>query len=179
MVKLLDLLKENKPAISLFNIQFDVNGWEGPFSDVNEFRHVSKQLEKIKSARAFIVANNGILTHGTKEGLHTFYGEIDLRESYLHFHYSSGMADRIVKEGDDLVLEYLAINKKNGVESSPRYTLDKLYSTLSNEKMSTKIGALREALQQHANYRSESIAKRKNTRLKLLENAYRRKVSDQ
>ena len=84
--------------------------------------------------------------------------------------------DRIVVDNKgDLIFEDIEM----GIKPSPRYTLDGLYSILPNEKMNTRIKALRGALQQHANYQLESIAKRKETRLKLFENAYRRKVSGQ
>lgn len=176
MVGLLERIKKKTSAKALFNIQFNVVGWERGFRHVDEFRCAARKLEEIGSERKFTVYSDGRLVHGLEKGLHSFCGEIDLREDHpryeIHIHYFKGDVEHISTKGNNLVLKDILV-------TSPRYTLEGLYSTLPNEKMSTRIGALKTALQEHVGYEFKSIAKRKDTRLKLLENAYRRRVSNQ
>lgn len=174
----------------LYNVDISLNDWQGPFKDKDIFEIIAKRY--VDATKNFAgkrkVLRNGKLYSGSDSRLHTRKGSVNLYElGQPHVHFDDGglqyvegplaafggvTLDSTRKYWDDR--EFLGGDKR-----LPWYTLSGLYSTLPNEKISTRINALEEHLKHHANFDFGSIAKRKETRLKLLENAYRRLVSNQ
>ncbi len=79
-------------------------------------------------------------------------------------------------------------NLKNGkanlssvrIEGPVIRTLDGLYSTLKNERQNTRIGAILSELEKRDDkFSFDSIATKKETRLKLLERQYQQRISNQ
>jgi len=175
--------------VPIFNVHLKITGWEGPFGDYNEFRHVVRGLNYLgdSSTIAYKVMENGKLVPGLREGLHTYSGEIDLGEMGLHIHYNGGGIGPLLREGDSVFLLDEKMNYENGMKRKPRYTLQGLYETLTDNRMNTKIKRLEEELKEqdkykfntNLRYQFNSIVKHKETKVKLLENAYRRRVSNQ
>lgn len=121
---------------------------------------------------------DGRLVSGPKDGLHTYSGEIDLTELDVHIHFNKGIG-RLVREGDSIFLKDEKRNYEAGIKQTPIYTLQGMYATLPNNQRITKIKKLEEELKQHVEYEFNSIARLEKTRLKLLENAYKKKIPSQ
>ncbi len=176
------LVGEEK-EVPIFNLHFEITGWQGPFRDYNEFKDVVDKLNYLRdsSTIAYKILEDGRLVPGSKEGLHTFHGELDLKgiSRMLHFYSENGNLHYIYRGGENLFLAGIFKNNKDGINQKPRYTLQGLYATLADNKINTKIRRLEEELKEHKGYEFNSIARHKETRLKLLENAYRRMVSNQ
>ncbi|VVB78072.1 Uncharacterised protein [uncultured archaeon] len=178
----LNMLKkrEVKEKTPIFNIHLKITGWEGPFRDYNEFRHVVDHFNYLpdSSTIGYRVLENGKLVPGTKTGLHTYSGEIDLSEFDMHIHFKSGIG-HIVKEGNSIFLKDEKDDYNAGFPRTPIYALEGLYATLPNNQRITKIRKLEKELKEQRGYEFNSIARLEKTRLKLLENTYRRKISSQ
>ena len=183
-MSLLDLLgkktktekKEEKP---LFNIEINIDGQQGPFKSFDYFLYIAKTADRVSKnyIGSFSVTDNRRLIRCVTKGLHTYRGEIDLEETpafgvyHVHHHHGIGVSD-IIHENGNIFLSHI-------FDEEPIYTLQGLYNSLPNQKINTKINALLGSLENHTNYEFNSIATKKETRLKLLENAYRRLISNQ
>lgn len=157
----------------LFNISINLRDWQGPFKDISYFLLVANIVSKFSlyHGKESHVCKNGRVSLGHIKGLHTFVGDIDFPEAdHLHFGRNvSGFEFR----NNNLFL--------TNSGQTPIYTIEGLYATLSSNKINTKIRALSDALRYTHDYKNftESISSRKETRLKLLENMYRRNISSE
>ena len=174
---LINFLKKEKKSenieVPLFNINIALKGWKGPFKDIAHFELIADRERDRRNCNGdFYVLSGGRLLKGKKENLHTFKGDLDLEE-YTHVHHNYGIhiSDIISKNGDLFFSHIFGTN--------PVYTLQGLYNSLPNKKINTKINMLIDALETHTNYKFNSISKRKETKLKILENAYKRLISNQ
>lgn len=179
----------------IFNVGISIDGWQGPFKYMGEFdsMHKKKQQAREFYSGRFMVMNTGRIARGGKTGLHTRKGTVHLDEPnpLPHVHYKDGGIDDIsFKDGcayidniHDIFCDAANSDKENAemLEKAlkPTYTLEGLYSTLPDQKMNTRITALEQQLKEKRDFAFQSIAKRKETRLKLLEHQYRRKISGQ
>ena len=165
--------QQPKPTpVPAFNIVIDIEGWEGPFDSLEEFEGMAHKVSIAESQYVgqFHVLSSSRLSHGFKEGVHTYKGEVDLRDQPIHVHYGHRIDDiYFTSEGT-------FFGRRDRV---PKYTLQGLYKTLPNDKTSTRISALRSTLESRVGYKFDSIATRKEVQLRLLENQYRRRISDQ
>ena len=172
----------------LCNVHISLNDWQGPFKDEDIFEIIAKRYNDAKKnfAGKRKLLRNGELNLGSDSRLHTRKGSVDLYAlGQPHVHFDDGGLQYI--EGPTAMFGPVTLNSNRKYWESfsdedrrlPWYTLNGLYSTLPNERMSTRIQVLEKHLKHHACYNFESIARRKETRLKLLENAYRRLVSNQ
>ncbi|MFH1248797.1 MAG: hypothetical protein V1660_01455 [archaeon] len=122
------------------------------------------------------------MVKGFKNDLHTYHGTIDLDDlgegPHIHFNEKKGI-DYVVDSNEGIFLKDVMGDAKYAEKISPIYTLGGLYHSLPNNRMNTRIEALKDTLFAHARYEFDSIAKRKETVLKLLEHKYREFVSDQ
>jgi hypothetical protein len=178
--------KGKKKSLDVFNISFSISGYHGPFRDFYDFFSRAEIASKVKPyVGNFHVNNNGEVKPGFINGLHTLNADFDLDEfrsssgilggiSMHHIPYNSeqysGILDVLVSSEKMLFLD---------VRGNPIYTLDGLYSTLPNNKINTRINAINQCLEYFDNPLDNSIATRKETKLKIAENLYRRKVSNQ
>jgi hypothetical protein len=167
--------EEEKPEEPLFNISINLRNWQGPFKDINYFLIVEKTVSQFSlyHGKESHVCKDGRVSLGHIEGLHTFVGDIDFPEAD-HLHYGRNISEFEFRN-NNLFLTNIGKN--------PIYTIEGLYSTLSNNKINTKLKALSDVLKlstpsQYKTF-SESISTRKETRLKLLENIYRKNISNQ
>ncbi len=117
----------------------------------------------------FIVYNSGQLRRGIDTTLHTYETKIEYCDNCIHFP-SGRVIDSIVKNSEPFL--------KTEFET-PRFTLDGLYSSVCPE-VSEKPELLIEYIKQfNSKFQFNSIATHENTRLKLLENVYKRYISNQ
>ncbi|MBU2616259.1 MAG: hypothetical protein KKC19_04105 [Nanoarchaeota archaeon] len=163
----------------VFNIDIGVDGWQGPFDSLIMLRSTADKTEIAKKyfVGQFHVDNSGRLWRGHEKELHTFEGKVNLWEWHdnesPHVHYEGNFNDIFIR-GGEVKFEHGTVIER------PIYTLQGLYISLPNDKMNTRINTLEDELKYHAGFEySGSIAKRKETRLRLLENKYRKMVSDQ
>lgn len=173
--------EDKKGKLPIFNLSTNITGFQGPFKNLNEFLSRSESAKYFKNyIGVFHVCRNGELKHGFINGLHRYRAEFDLEEltsfsSYKHIHGDNGKVLDIYFKNDKLFLYR--------VPSEPIFTLDGLYSILPNQKINTKINAmliiLKDYNREDFGDSLQSIATRKETKLKLLENKYRRIVSNQ
>ena len=154
------------------NIHIDLTGWNRGYDDIRHFLNVAHDTKKVIGYMGdHTVLENGFLVPGKRSGLHTYSAEIDVDESVSspHLHLVGG---KVVRLAD------ITLRLEDCIVDKPRYTLSGLYETLPNNQMNTRMRALREYLTE-VGFQDESIAARKETRLKLLETHYRRLISDQ
>ena len=191
----------------VYNVKIDIKGWNGPFSSRGQLKRMIGHVDeaRLNYEGFFYVTNSGRLICGYKKGLHTYEGEVDLSEIHQgrlpHVHWKGGhiLEDILIKGGKVFFKEEkeryermkniilpeevdgkYVLSDKSMQHIPPIYTLSGLYENLPNEKMNTKIAVLTDEIKKHnPDFEFNSIAKSKELRLKLLENKYRRLVSDQ
>ena len=179
-MKLLSLSRKKVPSktkteVPLYNVDISFREWKGPFRNIREFEHIAKIFTRIEGLKgSFFVTNEGRLVIGSQQGLHTYKANIDLTQPN-HVHIEEKLPSYLEYKNEKIFLDayYQTPNNK------PVYTLNGLYETLENNKLNTKIKALEDNLKNHKDYDFNSITRPKEIRLKLLENAYRRLISDQ
>ena len=165
---------KSKEETPLFNLLIKLEGWRGPFKDFNSFLYIA-ELARFNShleGKCYVMPN-GEIKKGSVGGLHTFEAYIDLYAKN-HIHYG--------KRGRVLPLQNPVTIDPKDLPKSPKYTLNGLYEVYSAKGMCMGLDTKIAILSHKINPESEmfnSIAKRKITKLKLLENAYRREISDQ
>jgi hypothetical protein len=176
------------------NIYF--TGWEGVYSDLSHFKNIAKKVEILEpflGEKTLLL--DGSLSSGFNVKLHKFDLEFDLREGYNvdgtfyinskwesfqyynlpHAHFEGGT---VISVSPQFFMKKIP-QFMDGAFSRPYYALRGLYSTLPNEKLNTRINALRQELLIRKGYHEDSIAIRKETMIKLLENKYRKLISNQ
>ncbi|MCK4650218.1 hypothetical protein KAT36_03210 [Candidatus Pacearchaeota archaeon] len=117
----------------------------------------------------FIVYNSGQLKRGIDTTLHTYETKIEYCDNCIHFP-SGRVIDSITKDSKPFL---------EAKFETPCFTLDGFYSIVCPE-VSEKSKSLTEYIKQfNPKFQFNSIATHENTRLKLLENAYKRYVSNQ
>jgi hypothetical protein len=175
---------KEKESVPLFNLNLKLDDWKGPFDSFSIFLRtadLAKTFSRLHDQKFHILSHKygGELASGNKEGLHTYNGTIGLYEYNIdHIHYgTNGKHDKMskfdIREGDKFILDAVGIN--------PIYTLEGLYTTLEDEKMTTKIRSLSGELEKHTSFDPNEILKNhlkrtKETKLKLLENKYKNLV---
>ena len=140
---------------------------------------LGKKRERYRALSDCHVTDTGRIVDGTIGGLHTCEGEMNLDESSQHIHFE-GEGIGNFKNDWPLIPFYLDINR-SGLSVTPRHTLSGLYA---QSKESNHFDLLRGAFEAHTSFEmdkflEESISTREETREKLLENKYRRMISDQ
>lgn len=185
---MLGLTKEKIRSLKpLYNVDIKLTGFQGPFNSLVDFEVIGKLVSRLRDLQGkFYILENGELVSGKKERIHTFYCELDVsvigRLPYIH--YPNGQLSYITRIKGKPFLEEGVMDYKtrfeHGIEPrNPMYTLKGLYNTIENDRLNTKINALTDALKEHVKYDFQTIAKRKRTKICLLENAYKRLVSNQ
>ncbi len=114
----------------------------------------------------FIVYNSGRLEHGRDNNLHCFTADIGYGDDYLHLN------GNVI--GINHNTEPPSLNAKFEI---PRFTLGGFYATHSLlDRENTLVTEIQKFNQE---FEFNSIARYDRTKTKLLENAYRKYVSDQ
>lgn len=121
----------------------------------------------------FVLLGSGELIRGSSPYLHTYRTELGFCDD--HIHLGPGNMNKVLinlmrdNEG------HLYLDAKY---ETPHFTLDgaRLMSLNKSNRLKVLEGIIR---QHNPGFRLNSIATREDTRLKLLENAYKRYVSDQ
>ena len=180
------------------NLKIDLTGWQKNYSSLIDFVNLSEKMNVLsKFYGDFRLLRDGSLVRSPLDSrFHTHEVELDLRENFRynfpdtfemrpfrdynppHLHFKNNgkiLGDISPDSFDDIETTKLSCSPF----SKPHYTLNGLYFTLPDMKMNTKIEALQKEILYKTGYKSESIATRKETRLKVLENTYKRKISDQ
>jgi hypothetical protein len=142
-----------------------------------------------------LLLDGSLLCSSLDNRLHTYSAEIDLEEvdfsflkipdtlemrPYRHYglpHLHLGPRMVIADIDPASFEESKPLRLMCSPFSRPHYTLKGLYDSLPNERMHTRIDALKDELARRNGYSFESIVTSGKTKLKLLENLYRRKVS--
>ena len=195
------------PKQPICNLDITITGWEGKYGEENraEFLSKSNKLRKLgRFAGDYTLLRDGTFKLGSTKGLHRYSGEIDLNETFNlnvpdnfemrpfynynlpHVHitgdsgyfHSGYMLGHISPESLTDKLNPLKF-QENAPLSMPHYTLEGIYYMLDNSKMSTKINAIQKELLEKKGYEFNSIATKKETRVKLLELKYRQLISNQ
>ncbi len=163
----------------IVNIHVSLSGWRGPFVNEAHFDRISRayQESKEKIGGFWIVDSEGNVQRGLMHGLHTIELERDVSDFppliMPHLSMKNGRVIRLTP-GGSFISEELYFG------DVPIRTLDGLYSSLPNQDDNTKIHYLVMDLKAHnPDYKFDSISTREKTRLRLLENTYRMKISDQ
>jgi hypothetical protein len=160
-----------KSPIALFNLSIKLDGWQGPFKHFNYFLDIARIAEEYSHLKGdHYVTSNGEIKCGKMENLHTFEAEIDLTQKD-HIHY--GKRFHILPLYSPSMISFEGLY-------SPVYTLKGLYETIP--RIMRNINSKIERLSQEFDPKDKifnSIAKKSKTKLKLLENKYRREISDQ
>jgi len=172
---------------ALYNVEITLTGWEGPFESKAEIHRMSSLLKKYEGVGwRSRVLETGELIWGKQKGLHTYFGKLDVQGvGFPHVHFKGGEMNYIIREKhnkiffSEIVSGYESRRELGMKPRSPRYTLQGLYATLPDNKLNTKVRFLEEVLKEHEDYDFESIAKRNEIKVKLLESAYKRMVSSQ
>jgi len=167
-----NILKESS-EVPLFNLNISLNDWHGPFAHISSLVMAAEKVKKnLHLVGERHVTSKGDVKNGKIDGLHTFQAEMDLyQEGHIHY----GPNQRILSFIQPRIVNYHDLPKH------PRYTLKGLYETLPQRCRNDPLSQI-EALSQEFTTREiafGSIAKHSKTILKLLENKYRREVSNQ
>jgi hypothetical protein len=172
-------LKDKLSNFAMYNLDIKLeDGWQGPFEEPRDLQLMNERLKEVLPfVGDFTVYRDGRLLCLKTEGLHTYSGIIDVDQND-HIHFGSPGRRNISRIKKNWLREKSLVDGFYTPES-PVYTLDGLYDTLEDNSEELKIGTLVDALEEHANYNFESIATGEKTRLKLLENSYRKHISDQ
>jgi len=160
---------------------------KGPFKDFGELEeeYLAVQEKGRGFLGNFVLLSSGELRKGIQKGLHTFVAELEAESPRnIHIHYGKNRGTMLIleKHKGEIVTEHYPISVKS--RESPKYTLEGFYDTLPNQEVGTRLKALkhefgRQGLQERLLNFNNSIAKRNETKLKLLENLYKREISDQ
>jgi hypothetical protein len=191
-------LERVNPKQQVCNLHIDINGWQRTYRnlDYQTFLSNSKKLGVLGKFRGDfrLLMDGSLIPSIPDEGFHSYGAEIDLDEVYKinfsttkfgplrylglpHLHFVPG-GEIVGHIHPDSLEDRSELKLTSCPFSRPHYTLKGLYNSLEDEKFNTKINALRDELGR-GGYVDNSIANRKQTKLKLLENRYRRKVSNQ
>lgn len=190
-------IRDLKQPIS--NLDIALTGWQGDYShsDYAKFSNTSKVFNELKRFNGkFTILRDGTLIPSLNSKLHTYYGKLDINEGNINrgpdtienspYRYYNLPTIELTKEGYTFEIHPDCFYNKKMLKlrdynflSRPHYTLEGLYDSLPSPKMSNKINALEEELLKRRGIKNESIVRRKLTKLKLLENKYRKFVSDQ
>ena len=170
---------------AIANIKINPGDWpQGPFPNINDLKNAYTRVQNLEFFLGnFIIFNSGELKRGSEKGLHTIVKTMDatLWNGDYHLH---GMGIKGIlylrKKGKKLVTE----NYPRCFSDNPHYTLSGLYGTLPNQEIGTKIKAIKQELHKRDYHKiltqfNHSISKNNKLRLKLLENLYKREISDQ
>jgi hypothetical protein len=168
-----DLEKSLEKETPLFNLSIELHDWEGPFKNFDYFLGIAKIAKEYSHLRGdHHVTSEGDIKYGKLTNLHTFKAEIDLAQKD-HIHYGKNV---II-----LPLQTLTTVNRKELPSHPVYTLRGLYATIPERHRTDRISKLNKLSEEFLlrNKKLESIAKNPKTIIKLLENKYRREISDQ
>ncbi len=192
------IAKKQNPKQPICNLKIELNGWQGNYTDFSSFMSTANKLRILgKFEGEFRLLLDGSLINASPNPMFHSYSATLHLEEVSRLDFEQGFKTRPFRY---LGLPHIHL-KDNGYIfgsitpdsfgelkptklmcspfSRPHYTLEGLYDSLPNEKMNTKITALQKELLERTGYVFESVALRKDTRLKLLEHQYRRKVSNQ
>lgn len=167
----------------VFNLSLSLEEFKGPYKNLIEFRVYGSRVLQLKALEGnFHVLGNGEIRPGFKEGLHTYEGKFDLGLSSHRIILNSGL------EGDIRKLEIIPGKKfpfklEQG-SSYPVYTLGGIYSKVKKKtSKEEKIRVLSASLERLTGYDSHSVVNSEkiseNSKLEILENNYKRLVSNQ
>lgn len=117
----------------------------------------------------FVVYNSGKLNRGRNNSLHTYEAKLEYCKTHIHF--SMGGITHIIDKNQKPFL-------KAEFEDS-RFTLNGLYSSVKSWKLEKPQILIDHIKKFNPEFQFNSIAIHENTRVKLLENAYKKYVSNQ
>ena len=163
---------------AIYNVKINIGEWpKGPFSDIEELKRAYKNVIDVEPFLGdFILMNSHELKRGYEKGLHTK----EFIDQNYHLSWKGSGVIYLFKKGKKIVTEYYP--QKSLLP--PHYTLGRLYETLSHQTYEAKMSAMRNELEKHGlneelgNF-DKSLAKNKRLRLLLLENLYKKYISDQ
>ncbi len=168
--------KRNYPVFNIL-LQLDSRGEIHKKFDYERMDNIGKYIG------IFNALDSGKLVRGIKYGLHTFEGEISREEigpraSITHAHLKPHMRiEEIHVMGNSAYV-------KNRSGLGPLYTIKGLYREKYPKTDKEKIELIAEELEEKTFFDSKksldnSIAKYDKTKLKILENQYKRRISNQ
>jgi len=117
----------------------------------------------------FIVYNSGRLERGRKHYLHTNTTTIDYGDDHVH------IKGQII----DIATNHNSKPSLNAKFRDRQFTLDGFYAHNSFNEKNKEKALYKETRKSNSSFRFDSIATHSRTRIKILENAYRRYVSNQ
>lgn len=180
------LTKKKKDLKVLYNVNIKLTEFLN-VKNLHDFYVLSNLVDRVKDLEgSFYVLETGELIRGKKDGLHTFSGELDVCDvgRLPHVHYKEKPFNYVLRDNGkpffEEVKEVFEISKEVDLEQrNPVYTLEGLYNTLEDNRGQTRLNALVDVLKKQAKYDFNSIATNERIKIFLLENAYKRKISDQ
>jgi len=135
--------------IPLFNLRLHLDGWQGPFDNIDELKPVAKNLEEFRTYHLdiFRVLSNMRLESPSNDELYTYDAHADLRTSslkvafrgetiplthihFIHLPFFNKTRDLILlTDPEEAFKSIFSDNKLHSL-----YTLEGLYNTLPKEK---------------------------------------------
>ena len=174
------------PKQPICNLSIEVVGWEGnyPKDMMAAFLDMANRLEVLgKFHGKYRLLRDGDLVRYLSDGnYHTYSATLNLCEPtsnlsvssvrpHLHLKGHSSDFAYVRPELFKVFLPPMSIN--------PHYTLKGLYSQLPDKKISTRIAALEEELEERIGFEYEGIMSSPEAKLKFLEYQYKKQISDQ
>lgn len=150
-------------AIPLYNLEIKRDGETACIG-----RHADKTSPFVGE---FIVFDSGKLVHGRNSKLHIHKANLSYYADHIHFDEGIGIVDTAISHGQP----YLT----SAFRSEPRFTLSGFYSTRRHSPPEKEFLLLAEIKKFKSDFEFNSIATNDKTRVKLLENAYKKHVSNQ
>jgi hypothetical protein len=187
--------------IPLFNINISAKGsinFDDTTNSIIAENIINRYMELRQILRRTVkVLSDGKIIPGKEDGLHTYEADMDVEDFILdpHIHYNnSGMIETIETFKGEIYLKSIREYHRDyqtfegsrfGKKLKPHYTLNGFYQARKIKSIDERIKALeaffidKESQQpEHQRIQIGSIAK-EYTRLHLLENNYRRTISNQ
>jgi len=131
--------------------------------------HLQKYDNTSQRIGEFMVLTSGELERGVDHNLHTYEVKLGYCEDHIHFP-KGGTVDIINRNSKSfLVAEF----------RTPRLTLDGLYSSVKSWELKKPEILIKHIKRFNPDFQFNSIATHEDTRVKLLENVYKRHVSNQ
>jgi len=156
---------------------------QGPFKNFGELEkeYLAIQEKGCGFLGDFVLLSSGELKKGKQKGLHTRVAKLEAEfPESIHIYLSKSKSNFYLREEKGkIVTEYYPTSKKSRALMVPFYTLKSLYGALPNQEIGTRLKALRHEFHKHelqdklSNF-NNSIAKRNETKLKILEGIYTR-----
>jgi len=174
-------MKKSKKNDYIFNLNLEIDGWQGPFSNLHGFLRIAEEIKPFERYSKSFVRQDGRLFVGQIPGLHTYQGHWTLPEDHIHFDSGQDrrfMLDIFFSHGDIFLTD-------KRFEVKPHYTLEGLYNNLDSNDISKRIDSLVTNLKYLASYEANNLIRKfdgetnKSKLLNSLEKKYVELVSNQ